>query len=204
MAHNQSELTAILKKLDGCASTIHFDVADGKSAPSKVMDFPFRLSSRFKYQAHLMIKNPETWIKKHPEINLCIPQFEEVKNIRKYIDWMRKKHRKIAFALKPETKVGLLRPFLQDVDYILILTVHPGFYGGKYLKSELKKILPIKRINPQVKVIVDGGMNPQTLPEAIKAGADYFVSGSFVVGSDNPKKALQRLTKIGRKMKTLD
>jgi len=97
-----------------------------------------------------------------------------------------------------------LRPFLQDVDYILILTVHPGFYGGKYLKSELKKILPIKRINPQVKVIVDGGMNPQTLPEAIKAGADYFVSGSFVVGSDNPKKALQRLTKIGRKMKTLD
>ena len=106
------------------------------------------------------------------------------------------KGKKIAFALKPETKVSELKGYLQKIDYILILTVHPGFYGAKYLKSSLKKIAPIKKMNPSVKIIVDGGMKPDTIGEAFRAGADFFVSGSFISKADDPKKAIKELRRV--------
>ena len=141
-----------------------------------------------------MIKSPEKWIEKHGhKVELCIPQFEEVKDKDKYILLSKKTKKKVAFALKPETKVKELKPFLNEINYLLILTVHPGFYGAKYLRSPLKKIKQIKKLNSKIKIIVDGHMNQETIKEAKNSGADYFVSGSFLSKSDNPKKALKEL-----------
>ena len=84
------------------------------------------------------------------------------------------------------------------IDYLLVLTVHPGFYGAKYLPAQLRKITQIKKINPRVKVIVDGGMNPQTIRQAAQAGADFFITGSYTTKADNPKKALKTLAKAIR------
>jgi len=190
MAKNQKELNALLKKLQGSAEHLHLDIADGKFVPSRSLWFKFRLSSKFKYNAHLMINNPENWIKKYgKKVNLVIPQFETIQDVDKYVSRMKK----VAFAIKPETSISKLKPYLQHIDYVLVLTVHPGFYGAKFLKSPLKKIKQIKKINPKVRVIVDGGMNPKTIKSALKAGADYFVSGSFVSRSDNPKEAVGKL-----------
>jgi len=145
-----------------------------------------------------MIKNPEPWIKTYlkkysNKINLFLPHFEEIKSVSKYILWMRKEKQKVGFALLPRTKVSKIKPYLQHLDYILILTVHPGFYGSKFLPNELKKIVEIKKANPKIKVIVDGGMCPDTIGKAVNAGADYFVSGSFVVKAENPKNAMREL-----------
>ena len=96
-------------------------------------------------------------------------------------------------ALKPETKVKEVKDFLKDVDYVLILTVHPGFYGAKFLSAPLKKIKQIKKINPKIKIIVDGGMDPKTIKKAVKAGADLFVSGSYVTKAENPKERIKIL-----------
>ena len=194
MAKNQQGLTQLLKKLTGVAKTLHLDIADGKFVPSKSLHFPFRLSKKFRYNAHLMIKNPEKWIEKHgKKVDLCISQWETVKDKDKFITFLKKKNKKVAFALKPETKVNGLKNYLKDIDTILILTVHPGFYGAKYLKTPLKKIVQIKKINPKIKIIVDGSMNPKTIKGAARAGADYFVSGSFVSKSENPKNAIKEL-----------
>jgi ribulose-phosphate 3-epimerase len=76
---------------------------------------------------------------------------------------------------------------------MLLLTVHPGYYGAKFLRSPLKKIGQIKKLNSKVQVIVDGGMTPKTIGLAKKAGADLYVSGSFISKSDNPKKAIKEL-----------
>jgi len=190
MAKSQQQLDALFKKLNGVAKHLHLDIADGKFVPNRSLHFPFRLSSKFKYNAHLMIKHPEKWIKKHGrKVDLCIVHFEAIKNPRKYI----KSIKKVAFAINPETKVSKIKPYLKDVDYVLIMTVHPGFYGARYLKSPLKKIKEIKKINPKIKIIVDGGMKPKTIKGASKAGADFFVSGSFVSKSEHPRKAMAEL-----------
>ena len=199
IAKNQRELDAELKKLKGAGKTLHLDIVDGKFAPNHSLKFPFKLSTSFNYQAHLMIKHPEKWIEKNLQrIDLFIPHFEAIHYHSRYILWMKKMKKKVAFAILPQTTVEHLKEHLPYIDYVLILTVHPGFYGSKYLASELKKIKPIKKINPNVKIIVDGGMNPSTIKQAKKAGADLFVSGSYTTNNHSPHKAIEELMKALR------
>ena len=194
MARNQNELAGLFKKLSGTSQILHLDVADGKAVPNLSLHFPFRLSSQFKYHAHLMIQEPERWIRRYGnKVDFCIPQFQEVKNHLQYIAWMRRLKKKVAFALSPEISVSLVQKYVKYCDYILILTVKPGFYGSCFLYHPLHKIKLLKKLNPQVKVIVDGGMNPLTIQIAKKAGADYFVSGSYVSKAENSKKAMKEL-----------
>ena len=187
MAKNQQELNRDLKKLTGVAKTLHLDVTDGKFAPSKVFQFPFKLKPNFKYNAHLMIKNPESWIKKHgKKVDLIIFHPEAVKDPLEVIKKIKSIKKKAGFALLPETKVKTIQHYLNKISHVLILTVKPGFYGSKFLPQHLKKIHQIKKLYPKIKVIVDGSMNPKTIKKA--KAADYFVSGSYINKSENPKE----------------
>jgi ribulose-phosphate 3-epimerase len=199
MSKNQKGLNSYLKELKGVAKTLHLDVVDGKFADSKAMWFDFKLSNNFNYNVHLMIKNPEKWIKKNikkTKINLFIPHFEEVKDVDGYIKWMRKERKKVAFAIKPETKVKELKPYLNKVDYILILTVHPGYYGSKFLPKNLRKIKQIKKFNPKIKVIIDGGAKDSTIKKIKKSAPDFLVVGSYIKDAANKKAAINYLTHV--------
>lgn len=200
MAKNEAELKSMLQKMKRVAKTLHLDVADGKFVPSHSLDFYLDLPSNFNYIAHLMLEQPQPWIEKYGKLmKLCIPHFSAIRNFPAHLSWMKRMDQHIAIALNPELSLDklkeTLKPYLPEIEYVLILTVHPGFYGSQYLKSELEKIKEIKKMNPKVKVIVDGGMNPQTITDAQKAGADYFVSGSYVTLSNDPKKAMEKLQK---------
>ncbi len=196
VAKSQKELDDDFTHLKGIVKELHLDVVDGKFAPNHSLDFKFKLSSKFKYNAHLMIKHPEAWIKQHwQKIELFIPQFEELKDFKRYYHWMRQTNRKVAVAIKPETKVSKLKPVLNDVDFVLVLTVHPGFYGSRFLPEQLKKVTQIKKLAPKIKVIVDGGMAPDTIKLAVKAGADLFVSGSYTTKAEKPKERIKSLMK---------
>lgn len=200
IAKDQTELNDYFKKLNNVSDWLHLDIVDGNFASNHSLDFPFFLSKKFKYSAHLMVKKPEQWILKlMSKVDLLIPQFEEITHPHHLICYLQKHKKKIAFALKPETKVSALKHYIKDADYVLVLTVHPGFYGSKYLPGQLKKIKQLKKINRNVKVIVDGGMNPKTIKQAARAGADFFITGSYTTKAENPRKALRILkTVIGR------
>jgi ribulose-phosphate 3-epimerase len=196
MSKNQKELTRDFKNLNGAAKILHLDVVDGKFAKNKTFQFPFKLSRQFNYQAHLMINNPERWIWANlKKVDLFFPHFEEIKQPEKYIKWIKSKRKKAAFAILPETKIKQIKDCLSKLDYLLILTVHPGFYGSRFLSRKLKKIKQAKKINPKIKVIVDGGISPKTIKKAKKAGADFFVSGSYTTKSSDPKQRIKNLVK---------
>jgi ribulose-phosphate 3-epimerase len=193
MAKSQKELNELLKKLKNTSKILHLDVVSTSYAKNHSLDFKFKLKKEFSYNAHLMIKNPKAWIKKHKKkVSLSIVQVEEI-NLKTYINWAKKENIKVAIALKPQTKVSLIKPYLKDIHTILILTVNPGFYGAPFLKSPLKKITQIKKLNKKIQIIVDGHMTPNTINLAKSAGANHFVSGSFISKSDNPKKAIKQL-----------
>lgn len=201
IAKSQQELQAEARKVRGLAKHLHLDVVDGIFAPNHSLDFPFRLPAGFVYSAHLMIKEPEQWIARQgKKVQLCIPHLEALEDVPAYIHRMNRSGRKIALALLPETPVSRLAPFLPCLDYVLILTVHPGFYGSLFLPHTLRKIPVIKAKNPRCKVIVDGGMNPETIQKAARAGADYFVSGSYLWNAASPKKALRELQAMLQKV----
>lgn len=202
MCQTQEELKQDLRQLKGIGKELHLDVVDGKFANNQTFQFDFKLSEGFKYQAHLMINNPEKWIKEHfSEIDLFIPHIEKIKDVRKHIRDLQIKDKKIAFALLPETKIFSVKKFFSLIDYILVLTVQPGFYGSKFLPEQLKKISEIKKINPRVKVIVDGSMNPETIKLAAKAGADLFVSGSYTTKAEKPKERMELLERSIEQLK---
>ena len=190
MATSQKELNSIFSKLKGKTKHLHFDVGDGKFVPTKINWFNFRLSNSFSYSAHIMLTNPLNWIKKKgSRFDLII--FHSTKENQKVIDLIKSKNKKVGIALKPKDLVSSIKKYLPLLDYVLILTVHPGYYGAKYLKTPLKKISQIRRSNPNIKIIIDGGMDPTTIQDA--KNADYFVSGSFISKSKNPRKAIREL-----------
>ena len=194
MAKDQKELNVVLNKLKGVVKELHLDVVDGKFAKNKAMNFDFRLRREFNYNVHLMVNHPETWISKHgKKVDTIIFHPEVVDDVKALINEVRKIKKKVGLALKSETKVKEIKDYLVDLDYVLVLTVHPGFYGSKFLSAPLKKIKKIKKINPKVKVIVDGGISPKTIKKAAKAGADYFVSGSYTTKSEFPRKSIRNL-----------
>lgn len=91
-----------------------------------------------------MIKNPERWIAQNKyKFNIIIPQFEEIEDFKKYISESKKIKRKVTFDLNPKTVLIGIKPYRKEMDYVLILTVHPGYYGSKFLLEPLQKIKEI-------------------------------------------------------------
>lgn len=196
MARNQQETNQTLKKMRGVARTLHLDVGDGKFVSHQYAWFDVKLSSRFKYNAHLMVKDPTRWVEqngKKVDVLIFHPEPLSKLKILETIQRVKSLHKKVGLALKPETPVSSIKQYLHLLDFVLILTVHPGRYGATYLPAPLKKIAALKRQNSQLKVIVDGGIRPETIRDAVKAGADAIVSGSFVTSAEDPKKAIKML-----------
>jgi len=196
IAGDQKDFNSKIKKIENVSRVIHLDFMDGKFVKNKSLGLNLRLKKGFYYHAHLMVDNPKKYVEKYKgRIGMFLNQWESIKNKKRYINWLKKNNQLVGFALKPETKISEIKEYLTEIDFILILTVHPGKYGAKFLKSPLKKIEKIKRINQDIKIIVDGGMNPKNIKFASKANADFFVSGSYVTKSDNPKKNIKILEK---------
>lgn len=196
MAKNQKELDLDLQKLKGIVKELHLDVVDGKFANNKTFQFPFKLSSNFQYNVHLMVKDQKKWVdmlikKKNVKLILLHPEVLRGSDLVNLINKIKLTGKNVGLALKSETKIKDIKDFLKLVDFVLILTVHPGFYGSKFLSSSLKKIKLVKLTNPKIKIIIDGGINPKTIVKA--KGGDYFVSGSYVTKSDNPKERIKSL-----------
>ncbi len=196
MAKSQKELNLDFKRLNGIVKELHLDIVDGKFAKNKTFQFPFRLSSNFNYNVHLMVKDQQKWVdklinRKNVKLMLLHPEVLKDCDLVNLINKIKFAGKNVGLALKPETKINDIKDFLKLVDSVLILTVHPGFYGSRFLSSSLKKIKLVKLANPHLKVIIDGGINPKIIVKA--KGADYFVSGSYVTKADHPKERIKIL-----------
>ena len=192
IAKNQSEIDTLLKKYKDF-KYIQMDIMDGKFVENKSNWFKLKLPKNKKFEAHLMINNPEQWIEKnYKQFEVLIPNFERIKNPDKLIKFVKNKDRKIGFAINPETKINKIKPYLKDLDRILILTVHPGRYGAKFLYSEIKKIKKLRKIYSK-EIEVDGHINSETIKKCKKAGANLFSVGSSLKESKNLKEAIKEL-----------
>ena len=195
IAKSQKELDERINKVKNFVEIVQIDVMDGKFVPNSSIDFDFTIPpSNCKFEAHLMINNPLEWIEKHwGKVDTILVHFEATKNPDKIIKSVRKKKRRIGFVLNPETSVEKLKTYLDKIDEILIMTVTPGFYGSKFLPETLQKVEDLRNLKPDLDIEVDGGITDETIKQAYLAGANMFVSGSFIVKSENVKKAIDTL-----------
>ena len=172
------------------AEYLHFDVMDGLFVPSISFGIPVLKSVRKATErildVHLMIENPERYVDEFADCgaDLITVHAESCRNLDRVISQIHQKGKKAGVALNPATSLSALDYVLDKVDMILIMTVNPGFGGQKFIESSYGKIRDLKSrmeaAGLHTDIEVDGGINADTLPGVLEAGANVIVAGSAV------------------------
>ena len=188
------------------AKYLHFDVMDGMFVPSISFGMPvlksIRKASDIVYDVHLMIMEPERYVEyfRNSGADLITVHIETLKDPEAVLKQIRDLGAKVGLALNPETDVETVYPYLHLVDMALVMTVHPGFGGQKYIHDCTPKIaaLVAKReaLGLDYDIEVDGGIGEGTIDEALDAGANILVAGSSVYGGDAHENAKKLLAKF--------
>lgn len=169
---------------------IHVDVMDGHFVPNLTMG-PFivnacRQITQLPLDVHLMVESPENLLQSFAQAGASIlsVHVETCPNLHRTLQTIRELGCKAGVVLNPATPVALVEPVLHMVDLVLVLSVNPGFSGQQFLPEVLPKLTSLRRqleqVNPAVWLEVDGGINSQTLPLAIQAGANVFVAAHAI------------------------
>ena len=185
------------------AEYIHFDVMDGDFVPNLTFGPQFisnvRQYSKKIFDVHLMInrvgKFLDDYVKAGSDIITFHLEIEE--NIEELISKIKTNNIKCGIAIKPATPWEDLKPYLSDIDQIIIMTVEPGFGGQKFMKDQLLKIEQLKNFistnQPHIGLEVDGGVNYETGKKCVDAGANILVAGSFLFKQENLTQASNQL-----------
>lgn len=198
----QGNVNAYLRKVSN-ADSVHIDVLDGKFVKGKkpgkniwIRDVK-KLRTSLPKHVHLMTKNPENHVSKFIKAGADMIQFhiEATKHPQKVIDIIKKHKKKACIAIDPETPISKIKPFLSQLDQVLVMDIHPGRGGQRFLKSVLPKIRALKK-HFKGPIEVDGGINPQTARLAVKAGATDLVVGSYLLHHANQRQAVKQLRLI--------
>lgn len=195
IAKNQKELNERIYKVIKYIDTIQLDIMDNNFVPNNSLFFEFNLPKfEGEFEAHLMVRKPDEWIKRHAEkVDTILVHMESDYKPDEIIEKVKDLDKKIGFALNPETSIEKLKPFLDKLDQVLIMTVKPGFYGSPFLPETLDKIKKLRDIKPDLDIEVDGGITDKTIKLVDKAGANLFVSGSYIIKAEDIKKAIEIL-----------
>lgn len=198
IAKTQEEFEEKINTVKDYVEIIQLDFMDGEFVPNESINFDFEIpKTHCSFEAHLMIRNPAEWINKnHSKVDTILVHFESCSNHSDVISLVKSKNKRVGFVLNPETSIESISKYLDDLDQILIMTVNPGFYGSPFLPDMLKKISKLREIKPDLDIEVDGGITDKTINLVDDAGANLFVSGSYIVKAENIKTAVTSLEKI--------
>ena len=175
------------------ADMYHLDVMDGVFTKYKTIDYQYfeqlREKSPLLFDCHLMIANVEKQLKKYinSPANIITVHFESFANTEKLIKVLKKikdAGKMVGLAIDLPTKIEVIDALIKYVDMVLIMSVKAGKGGQEFDKTALKKIKYVRNLNPQILIEVDGGINDQTAPLCVRAGADILVAGSYVYNND--------------------
>jgi ribulose-phosphate 3-epimerase len=196
--------------IEGGAALLHVDVMDGHFVPNITIGPPVvaslrkAVASEVPLDCHLMIENPDQyipafadagadWISVHQEI--CI-------HLHRTLEHIKDRGLQAGVVINPATPIGTLTEVLDMVDYVLVMTVDPGFGGQKFIPSCLEKIRKLAAIKSTIrtgfKIEVDGGITLDNIADVVRAGGEVLVAGNAVFGSGDVKTNTERLLKRGR------
>lgn len=185
------------------ASIYHLDIMDGVFVPNISFGFPvckaIAAAAKKPLDAHLMIVDPDRYVERFAEIgvNYLSVHYEACgRSVRKVLSHIRDCGISAGLAINPETPVEAVAGFLRDADFILVMGVHPGFSGQKYIPETTEKVSVLSEMiaasEADCFIEVDGGVGPDNIAELESCGAGVFVAGAAAF-TDNPLESIRQL-----------
>ncbi|MBM2837981.1 MAG: rpe [Deltaproteobacteria bacterium] len=188
------------------ADYIHVDVMDGHFVPNITIGSPvvtaIRKVTKLPLDIHLMISEPDRYIADFAKAgsDIITVHAEACVHLHRTIGYIKEQGIRAGVSLNPSTPLSLIEHILEDVDMVLLMTVNPGFGGQKFIKTMLPKIAEMRRIindrGLKVELEVDGGVTLDNIYDISRAGADSFVAGSAVFGSNDYKKTIEEMKRL--------
>jgi ribulose-phosphate 3-epimerase len=187
----------------GGAGVVHVDVMDGHFVPNltvgPVIVKAVRRSTRLPIDTHLMIENAERYVDAFVDAgaNWVSVHVEAVTHLQRVVAQIKGRGARAGVVLNPATPLGTLDEILPEIDYVLVMSVNPGFGGQSFLPASIDKIRRLKKAivarGLAVQIEVDGGIDSRTAPQVVAAGAEILVAGSAVFDGGDPEAGVRRL-----------
>jgi len=190
----------------GGASILHVDVMDGHFVPNITIGPPvvssLRRATDLLLDVHLMIEDPDRYI---PEFIRAGADFvsvhqEAVRHLDRTLNLIKSNGAEAGVALNPATSIETLATVIEVVDFVLIMTVNPGFGGQTFIPYTLRKVRQLAQARHErgldFRIEVDGGLTPDNVAEAVRAGADWIVAGSSVFHSSHPAQTVEQMRRL--------
>jgi ribulose-phosphate 3-epimerase len=188
---------------EGGAQVLHFDVMDGRFVPNITVGLPVLKSiakaTKLKIDTHLMIVEPDRYAVQFVEAgaNMVSVHVEADVHLQRTLTAIREAGGEAGIAINPATPLISLEEALPHADFVLLMSVNPGFGGQKFIPTSIDKLrrlrLMIQQRNLNVRIEIDGGIDTDNIAKIVENGAEIIVAGSAVFGKGNPKQAVRDL-----------
>lgn len=187
------------------AAVLHWDVMDGHFVPNMTYGPPlieqWREITDLPFDAHLMISNPEESLDEYLEAgcDMITVHIEAIPHPANILKKIRDADRVAGISLNPETGVEEIEPYLDLCDMVLVMSVHPGFGGQKFLLGSLDKLKALRKMKgTEIILSIDGGVGETTISEATQSGATFFVVGSAIFENSDYKRSIEHLSELAQ------
>jgi ribulose-phosphate 3-epimerase len=187
----------------GGAKILHFDVMDGKFVPNITIGLPvlesIRKTTALRIDAHLMIEEPSRYALKFVEAgaNMVSVHVEADVHLQRTLSAIREAGGQAGVAVNPATALTSIEEVLPFTDYVVLMSVNPGFGGQKFIPTSFDKLRRLRRMiierDLKARIEIDGGIGASNVAEAVASGAEIIVAGSAVFGGGRPTEAVREL-----------
>lgn len=200
LAANFENLEEDIKKVEKLgADYIHIDVMDGEFVSNKTEGLEMLKRSNdttdLPLDTHLMVDDPLNWIEDFLESDIITFHIEttDEETANKIIEELHEKEVKVGIAIKPDTKLEEVLPYIEKIDMVLVMTVEPGKGGQELIPECLEKVSILRKISKDIDIEVDGGVNLKNIDEIKKAGANIIVAGTSIFKAENMEMTIKKL-----------